>query len=182
VAEVICVLPRVLLLLPVVLLLFLRHVRRLPAHGTTARVQHHHPLRAVDRIMKLGRILPAVGRGAVLAIVAFGGAPVLAADPNAVAAASTMEYVAAAGGTNGIRYHVAQTGMQLGIGLATELSTESRPTVASWEVESAKLLRIEAGHSDNAASELRGLLTGQLGRTRIGLGRHPIRVHVTIGF
>lgn len=63
------------------LLLFLRpHARRLRVHGTIARAEHHEPPRAVDLVMKLARVLPALAHCPALGMVLV-GTPVSAADP-----------------------------------------------------------------------------------------------------
>ena len=180
--EAVVELPRAHLHLPVLLLFLRPHVRRLPAHGTIAKDEQQEPLRAVDLIVKLARVLPAFGRGAALAIVALGGAPVLAADLAAVAATDTMPDIAMSGSANVLGYNLASAGTRSGIGLAVQASAEPRPIVASRGDYNAKFIRFEHNGSDNVLNGLGKLFDGQLVLTRFSLGRHRMRVQIMIGF
>lgn len=132
--------------------------------------------------MKLARILTSFGCGVALAIVALGGAPVLASGPTAVAATDTKPDVVASGGAKILGYNLAAAGTRSSFGLAVEARAESWPAIATWSGPKASSLGFERKSSDNALIGLAPLLYGPVALSRFTISRRRIQVQLRIGF
>jgi len=132
--------------------------------------------------MKLARVLSAFGHGAPLAILALGAAPVLAADPATVDKTDIMQDIVVSDDSGVIGYNLASAETRSGMGLATKVSTGSPPAIASGDGYNTRLLRLELNRPNKEPSGLGSLFYEQLARTRVSIGRHRIRVQLTIGF